>query len=89
MFADCPALGDPRLANFYSYFLDATFAISMLMYFLSMYIVWTRSSKEMSAYRIYLAVQFTSSFAFDLTLTLIKPAMLPPFLASSGQRMKK
>lgn len=86
---NCAALVDSKLAKFYEHFLHVTFIMSTLLYALSTYIVLTRSPKEMSAYRLYLAVQFTSSFLFDLTLTLLKPAMLPPFLVSTLTSMLK
>ncbi|KAI1693383.1 serpentine type 7TM GPCR chemoreceptor srh domain-containing protein [Ditylenchus destructor] len=70
----------PTLFAFYNWYLDLTCGISCLLYCLIIYIVRTRSTKDIHTYSLYLCVQFTWSVIFDILLTSLKPAMLYPFM---------
>ncbi|KAI1697297.1 serpentine type 7TM GPCR chemoreceptor srh domain-containing protein [Ditylenchus destructor] len=70
----------PTLFAFYNWYLDLTYGISCLLYCLIIYIVRTRSTKDIHTYSLYLCVQFTWSVIFDIVLTSLKPAMLYPFM---------
>uniref|UniRef100_A0A7E4W0X1 Transmembrane protein n=1 Tax=Panagrellus redivivus TaxID=6233 RepID=A0A7E4W0X1_PANRE len=72
-------LEHPRLVVIYSIYWDVSLFLTSLFFCFMLYMIITKSSKEMSGYKWYLVHQLTWSYLFDAYLSIWKPVPLWPF----------
>uniref|UniRef100_A0A7E4WB26 Serpentine Receptor, class T n=1 Tax=Panagrellus redivivus TaxID=6233 RepID=A0A7E4WB26_PANRE len=72
-------LENPLLVAVYSVYWDVSLVLTTTFFCFMLYMMVTKSSREMSDYKWYLIHQLTWSYLFDLYLGLWKPVPLWPF----------
>ena len=69
---------DPKLIEIYSIVLDVSGVLSLICYPLLMFVMLTKSTKEMKNYKWQLIYYMTCSYSLDFLLSLWKPITLYP-----------
>ena len=69
---------DPKSIEIYSIVLDVSGVLSLICYPLLMFVMLTKSTKEMKNYKWQLIYYMTFSYSFDFLLSSWKPIMLYP-----------
>uniref|UniRef100_A0A7E4UMJ3 HTTM domain-containing protein n=1 Tax=Panagrellus redivivus TaxID=6233 RepID=A0A7E4UMJ3_PANRE len=72
-------LEHPRLVAIYSIYWEVSLIMTTIFFAFMLYMIITKSSKEMSGYKWYLVHQLTWSYLFDVYIGLWKPVPLWPF----------
>uniref|UniRef100_A0A7E4ZQ06 Serpentine receptor class gamma n=1 Tax=Panagrellus redivivus TaxID=6233 RepID=A0A7E4ZQ06_PANRE len=72
-------LEHPRLVAIYSIYWEVSLVVTTIFFAFMLYMIITKSSKEMHGYKWYLIHQLTWSYIFDVYLGLWKPVPLWPF----------
>uniref|UniRef100_A0A7E4WCI1 TLC domain-containing protein n=1 Tax=Panagrellus redivivus TaxID=6233 RepID=A0A7E4WCI1_PANRE len=72
-------LESPRLVAVYYVFWDVSLVFTTIFFSFMLYMIITKSPREMSDYKWYLVHQLTWSYMFDLCFGLWKPVPLWPF----------
>uniref|UniRef100_A0A7E5A1J7 Serpentine Receptor, class T n=1 Tax=Panagrellus redivivus TaxID=6233 RepID=A0A7E5A1J7_PANRE len=72
-------LESPRLVAAYVVFWDVSLVLTTIFFSFMLYMIITKSPREMSDYKWYLVHQLTWSYLFDLYVGLWKPVPLWPF----------
>uniref|UniRef100_A0A7E4ZQ65 Serpentine Receptor, class T n=1 Tax=Panagrellus redivivus TaxID=6233 RepID=A0A7E4ZQ65_PANRE len=72
-------LEHPRLVSIYSIYWEVSLIVTTIFFAFMLYMIITKSSKEMSGYKWFLVHQLTWSYVFDVYLGLWKPVPFWPF----------